>query len=811
MLSFIEMSVYGGIMILAIAIIRALLISKLPKRAFVILWLAAILRLILPFELPFAGSVYSLAKLFRQDEVTESPVFEDITIQSEDIFSDYYYGGYRQYPRVEAGSEPSSEADGGIKLPWEKIIYFAVAMALAGYFGISYAKNIRRFRSSLPLSDWDISHRLGNIEIPKGIQIRQSDEISAPLTYGVFRPVILLPKLILDGKDSESKSRLLDFALMHELTHIRRFDPAIKLLAIAVCCVHWFNPAVWLMAWLLNRDIELSCDERVVSAFGTDSRADYANALISLEEKRSGVPIYTGFCRNAVQERITAIMKTKKIGVISALAACLVVACTIGAFATSADKPDINSVTELDVIATGTGDGDLSTYRYSDDGGKTYMTEQELMDKYGFDGVSWNQDVEWWTYDEFKAWLENEKIELQKCLGSSFTTPSRGEVVWTQEEIDNAIAMYEDMLENIKNGALYSKDLDGGIVLCTGTGDGEFDYEISTHTELSDMGGNAYYVYQSKFFPEYEALGLRYNKSEDALYFGGEMVGYFYDEYKPGAYVRSLMDGGEIGVVALRDGSGKLISLKKTDVPEFNFEATTTEGAVPSSYESEQLTNEEVIKAYGGYGISFNADGMMLYNDQPVRYFCDGVEVGDGFASKYVYLNQLGKIDVYTVREATTNPDGSVDPFGRLIGLRKATEEEFENLKTPYVVGDGSEITATTVELSPVGEVSDELAEAKTVLGQICDDLEATVASGSKAQGRSFEEIFKKYSGLGISFVPSDNGDMGNVYYNGELMDGLVDNAPNGAAFSFKFKDTGRGVANVVYDDNGEMIGIEVR
>lgn len=811
MLSFIEMSVYGGIMILAIAVIRAVLISKLPKCAFVILWLAAILRLILPFELPFAGSVYTLAGLFRQDEVTESPVFEDITIQSEDIFSNYYYGGYRQYPRVEAGFEPSSEVDGGIKLPWEKIIYFAVAMALAGYFGISYAKNIRRFRSSLPLSDWDISHRLSSIGIPKGIQIRQSDEISAPLTYGVLRPVILLPKLILDGKDSESKSRLLDFALMHELTHIRRFDPAIKLLAIAVCCVHWFNPAVWLMAWLLNRDIELSCDERVVSAFGTDSRADYANALISLEEKRSGVPIYTGFCRNAVQERITAIMKTKKIGVISALAACLVVACTIGAFATSADKPDINSVTELDVIATGTGDGDLSTYRYSDDGGKTYMTEQELMDKYGFDGVSWNQDVEWWTYDEFKAWLENEKIELQKCLGSSFTTPSRGEVVWTQEEIDNAIAMYEDMLENIKNGALYSKDLDGGIVLCTGTGDGEFDYEISTHTELSDMGGNAYYVYQSKFFPEYEALGLRYNKSEDALYFGGEMVGYFYDEYKPGAYVRSLMDGGEIGVVALRDGSGKLISLKKTDVPEFNFEATTTEGAVPSSYESEQLTNEEVIKAYGGYGISFNADGMMLYNDQPVRYFCDGVEVGDGFASKYVYLNQLGKIDVYTVREATTNPDGSVDPFGRLIGLRKATEEEFENLKTPYVVGDGSEITATTVELSPVGEVSDELAEAKTVLGQMCDDLEATVASGSKAQGRSFEEIFKKYSGLGISFVPSDNGDMGNVYYNGELMDGLVDNAPNGAAFSFKFKDTGRGVANVVYDDNGEMIGIEVR
>ena len=414
MLSFIEISVYGGIMILAIAVIRAVLKSRLPKRAFVILWLAAILRLILPFELPFAGSVYTLAELCRRDEVTESPVFEDAVIQGGNGIVEYYFNGYRQYPRVEASAEPSSEADSGIELPWKKIIYFTFATALAGYFGISYIKNIRKFRSSLPLSDEDISRIAKNVEIPKGLRIRQSDEISAPLTYGVFRPVILLPKIILNGKDSESKQRLLGFALMHELTHIRRFDPAIKLLAVAVCCVHWFNPAVWLMAWLLNRDIELSCDEMVVSAFGCDSRADYANALISLEEKRSGVPFYTGFCRNAVQERITAIMKTKKISVISALAACLVVACTIGAFATSAADSSLKTVTEIDVIAAGTEEA----YRYSDDGGKTYMSEQELMDKYGFDSLSWNDEIEWWTYDEFKEWLENEKIELQKCLGS---------------------------------------------------------------------------------------------------------------------------------------------------------------------------------------------------------------------------------------------------------------------------------------------------------------------------------------------------------------------------------------------------------
>ena len=140
-------------------------------------------------------------------------------------------------------------------------------------------------------------------------------------------------------------------------------------------------------------------------------------------------------------------MKTKKTGIISALAACLVVACTIGAFATSAAEPDLETVTESDVIAT---DGTDGAYRYSDDGGKTFMSEQELMDKYGFDSVHWTDDIEWWTYDEFKEWLEEEKKNLQACLGSTFKTPSRGEVVWTQQEIDDTIAMYEDVLENIK-------------------------------------------------------------------------------------------------------------------------------------------------------------------------------------------------------------------------------------------------------------------------------------------------------------------------------------------------------------------------
>ena len=57
----------------------------------------------------------------------------------------------------------------------------------------------------------------------------------------------------------------LAYVLAHEYVHIRRFDSIRKLVLIVVLCVHWFNPLVWVMYILANRDIELSCDEAVVA------------------------------------------------------------------------------------------------------------------------------------------------------------------------------------------------------------------------------------------------------------------------------------------------------------------------------------------------------------------------------------------------------------------------------------------------------------------------------------------------------------------------------------------------------------------
>lgn len=95
---------------------------------------------------------------------------------------------------------------------------------------------------------------------------------------------------------------------------------------------------------------------------------------------------------------------------------------------------------------------DGKTY-YSFDDGKTFtpLTDAEL------EALCPTQDIEWWTYDEYKAWLDNEKIQLQSMLGERGSVNGGEEFVWTQEKIDETIALYEETLQDIKNGMMYSK------------------------------------------------------------------------------------------------------------------------------------------------------------------------------------------------------------------------------------------------------------------------------------------------------------------------------------------------------------------
>ena len=314
-MSLFQMSVAGGALILCIVVVRALAIHRLPKTTFLVLWMIAALRLLLPLSIPLPFNIHIGLDVFS-DVVQELP--------SGNIGSPLPGESLPSYDTGAAAPSPATE-----HISIFVILWLVGVLLLAIYFSISYFRSMRKFRMSIPDNTPYIQNWLTAHQISRPLAVRSSDLISSPLTYGILHPVILLPKK-LDRNDQVA----LKYVLTHEYVHIRRFDAITKILFAAVLCIHWFNPFVWVMYVLANRDIELSCDAWVIRMMGEKNRSSYALMLIKMEERRSGMSaLYSHFGKNAISERIEAIMKFKKTSILACTLALALIAGATTAFA----------------------------------------------------------------------------------------------------------------------------------------------------------------------------------------------------------------------------------------------------------------------------------------------------------------------------------------------------------------------------------------------------------------------------------------------------------------------------------------------
>lgn len=298
-----EMSVAASVLIVAIVIIRAVGLYRLPKKMFLCLWGIATLRLLFPFSIPLPFSV---------------------PVEWAAPVSDFAANPGAYIPLDAIATPDGSETT----IPVALMIWLVGICACALYFAISYFKSRKEFKTSLPVESEFTDRWLKDHPLRRPVQVRQTDRTKAPLTYGIFHPVILLPKRI-DLTDETS----LRYVLAHEYVHIRHLDVLTKLVLTVAVCVHWFNPLVWVMYILANRDIELICDETVVKSYEPEGKSTYALTLIKLEEIKGRVAIVNYFSKNFVEERIEAIMKYKKSSVLAIVLAIIVVGGAITAFA----------------------------------------------------------------------------------------------------------------------------------------------------------------------------------------------------------------------------------------------------------------------------------------------------------------------------------------------------------------------------------------------------------------------------------------------------------------------------------------------
>ena len=318
-MSLLQMSFSGAVFITAVVMIRAAAINKLPKKTFLVLWELVMVRLLIPFSIPSVFSVYTLVT-----HGLSSAALPEVT-------TDYNMPAVEGVFAATGGMEqPPADILSSVSL-WF-IVWCAGMIPAALFFVISYLRCLMEFRTALPVRSHYVEKWLEQQTLKRPVLVRQSDRISTPLTYGIFRPVILMPK-----KTDWKNEKQLQYILTHEYVHIYRYDTVTKLLAACALCVHWFNPFVWVMYRLFNRDIELACDESVIRQFGEKSKSAYSLMLINMEAAKSGLlPFCNNFSKNAVEERITAIMKMKKTSLFAICIAAMLIVGVTTTFATSA-------------------------------------------------------------------------------------------------------------------------------------------------------------------------------------------------------------------------------------------------------------------------------------------------------------------------------------------------------------------------------------------------------------------------------------------------------------------------------------------
>lgn len=328
-MNLIQMSMAAGILIAGIVVFRSLLIRHLPKKVMVILWEIVILRLLFPFSislsLPGIGSLTDHLALDGQIYSLKTEVFET----NQEAATELPYDSQGDVLAVTACQNQTAVF---------VVIYLAGAVVMAAGSVFLYFRDSQLFREGLPMPEPERKRlialsRLGerDKERLRRVKFQISDRTATPVTYGVLRPAVVFPKGIffMDEKNTS-------LCLRHELVHIMNHDNLKKLAAHGALCLHWFNPLVWVMYLLFNRDMELLCDETVVKREGS-SRKEYARALLSLAECRSvGFTTGLGFGKNAVKERIVAVMTFKRTTLIGMLAAAAAVTSALTVFVTSA-------------------------------------------------------------------------------------------------------------------------------------------------------------------------------------------------------------------------------------------------------------------------------------------------------------------------------------------------------------------------------------------------------------------------------------------------------------------------------------------
>ena len=331
--------------------------KNLPKIYSYILWILVFVRLMCPISLETNFSIMPsqeksaewVEQLLSQNNGMDDAVYtqdhfnnipkETVAINSDahaadadlSVRNDKAYAYFNQNMNGYSGINTFDVSDDKAIQKWSYtfmalfVIWILGIAVIMGYNAFALMKVRKTLQDARPLKE--------NIYV--------SSTISAPFTLGVIRPQIYIP----DGLKDEEQL----YIICHENVHIKRKDYIIKSIAFILTALYWFNPFVWLAFYFLERDMEMSCDEKVIKIMGTDIKKQYSQSLLNFAQGK-GITAITPltFGENNVKQRIKNVLSYKNAKRFSiAIGIVILVAAGIALFTTHASA-DENAATLSD-------------------------------------------------------------------------------------------------------------------------------------------------------------------------------------------------------------------------------------------------------------------------------------------------------------------------------------------------------------------------------------------------------------------------------------------------------------------------------
>ena len=292
-------------LIAAVLLVRAAFKNRVPKRLIYALWLVVLLKLCLP------GTAYALPLLPAEQtaaaQQTETPAQLAPAAQQPTQAA-----AQPQTPAQQPASQPQEAAKPAAAMPLVTepvlVIWFCGSALLGLWLLLTWLVfTVRLCRSRRFLG------RRGRI------RVYAAGSISSPCLAGLIPAVYLTEDVV--------QTDAAELILRHELTHLRHLDPLWSFCRATAVTVYWWNPFVWLAAFVSGRDAELACDEAVAVKLSPAQRVAYARAILAQAPRKTAALSLAG---PPVKERIVFLTRKQRTSVLCVVLALLLTVTATG-------------------------------------------------------------------------------------------------------------------------------------------------------------------------------------------------------------------------------------------------------------------------------------------------------------------------------------------------------------------------------------------------------------------------------------------------------------------------------------------------